>query len=390
MFDTLRTVRAGLEGVARDFEPETLSGEQAARAVRELGVIRRLTDGLLAKAAKRVDDTMAHAKSGACDAAQFLANELGVGSGEARRAIDNAKKLRDLPATDDAVRAGKLSARQAQMIADAATHNPAAEQELLDAAAEGLVHLRDACTNARAAVEDPAARAKRQHAARRLRMWSGDDGMVEGQFSLTPEVGGQIKALIDDQTQRNFRNARTTGVREPHEAYAADALANLLLGDTQAGRRGVRVNVHVVIDHPALVRGNPIDGERCEIPGVGPVNVEWVREVLGSAFVTAVIRKGVDIATVAHLGRHVPAELLTAMIVGGRECDIEGCHHRGYLERDHSEIDYAKGGPTAWWNLAWLCYIHHKRKTKGAQLGPRSPDTGKRKLCPPDAVSDAA
>jgi hypothetical protein len=44
--------------------------------------------------------------------------------------------------------------------------------------------------------------------------------------------------------------------------------------------------------------------------------------MLGDAFVTAVIKKGRDITTVAHFGRHIPAHLRTAMIVGGRECVI--------------------------------------------------------------------
>jgi predicted lipoprotein with Yx(FWY)xxD motif len=66
----------------------------------------------------------------------------------------------------------------------------------------------------------------------------------------------------------------------------------------------------------------------------------------------------IDITTVAHLGRHVPAVVRTAMIVGGHECEVVGCHRRGYLERDHCEVDYAIGGATAWWNLAWLCAVH--------------------------------
>jgi len=142
-----------------------------------------------------------------------------------------------------------------------------------------------------------------------------------------------------------------------------------------------------VIDHDVLVLGELCPGTTCQIPGIGPVNVAWVREILGDAFLTAVIKKGRDITTVAHLGRHVPAELVTAMIVGGRECDIVGCHGRGYLERDHSEVDFAKGGPTAWWNLAWLCSVHHRRKTRGWILRPPDPHTGKRTLEPAPAVT---
>jgi hypothetical protein len=383
MFDLLTTTKAALQGLAREFEPSTLTGEQAVRVVEDLGVIHRLTEGLLAKAAKRVADTSAHVRDGDRDAAQFYARAVGVEASEARRVIDTAKRLEQLPDTEAAVREGRLSARQAQLVTEAAAHNPGSERELLSAAREGMVPLKDACVVARAHAEDQTVRAARQHAARRLRIWTANDGMVEGHFRLAPEVGGRLKAAIDAGTQRIFRGRRAAGPHEAHEAYAADALADLVLA--KPGKvKGTVANVHIVIDHPALVRGNAVAGETCEIPGVGPVNVAWVRSVLGEAFVTAVIKKGRDITTVAHFGRHVPAELRTAMIVGGRECDVVGCHARGYLERDHCEVDYAKGGPAAWWNLAWLCAVHHRRKTKGWKLGPRDSRTRNRTLRAPD------
>ena len=61
-------------------------------------------------------------------------------------------------------------------------------------------------------------------------------------------------------------------------------------------------------------------------------------------------------------------------MVSGRECDIDGCNLRGYLERDHTH-DYAKGGPTAFWNLGWLCYVHHRLKSAGWELGAPDPAT---------------
>ena len=382
MSDTLTSTRTALERLASAFEPGTLTGEQAVRVVAELGVIRRLTDGMLGQAAKRVEETSAHAASGARNGAHFLAKAVGSDMSEARRVITTAKRLERLPATAAAVREGTLSARQAELIAETATRNPAAEAKLLKAAREGMTPLKDACVLARSHTEDPDARA-RQHAGRRFRMWTATDGMVEGHFRLTPEVGGAVKARIDAEVQRIFRARRKSGPHESHEAYAADALGGLCEAATGAGCKTV-TNVHVVIDHAALVRGNAIEGERCEIPGVGPVNVAWVRDRLGDAFVTAIVKKGRDITTVAHLGRHIPAHIRTAMIVGGRECVITGCHARGYLEIDHSEIDYAKGGPAATWNLDYGCSIHHGRKTRGWILGPRDEKTGKRTLKPPE------
>ena len=105
---------------------------------------------------------------------------------------------------------------------------------------------------------------------------------------------------------QRFRRSPASGVHEPQDAYAADAFADAMVGDPESRRRVPAGTAHVVIDHEALVRGHTLDGEACEIPGVGPVSVEWVRELLGTAFVTAIVKKGKDITTVAHFGRHIP------------------------------------------------------------------------------------
>ena len=268
------------------------------------------------------------------------------------------------------------------MIAETASKHPDSETELLAAAEEGLVPLRDACIAVRARVEDPDARTKRQHRERGLRMWTDADGMVTGRFRLTPEVGGRVKGAIDAAVQRIFRAHRGKD-HEPHDAYAADALARFVLdGDDGKTARDPNARVHVIIDHGALMRGGTADGEVCEIPGVGPVDVNWVRELLGSAFLTAIIKRGKDILTVAHLARHIPAEIQTALLVNGRECQRQGCYQRGYLERDHTH-DHAQGGPTAYWNLKWLCAHDHYLKSRGWILGPPDLITGKCALRPP-------
>lgn len=379
--------RRELEEFASGFDAAACSGPQAIRLVEELGAVRRLADGLLARAAKRVADTAAYVKHGDRSAAELCARVVGVGTGEVKRAIDSANRLSVLPETDRAVREGRISAQEAELITRTAVHDPDAEATLLGAAGQGMTALRDACVDVRARTEDPEQRARRQHAARTLKTWTTTEGMLAGRFELTPEVGGAVKAAIEERTRAIFRRQRKQGPLESHDAYAADALAELVTG-TDEGSRGAGATVHVVIDHEALVRGRTRSGEQCEIPGVGPVSTSWVRELLGEAFVTAVVRKGRDISTVAHLGRHIPAELRTAMIVRGRECSVEGCSARHHLELDHCEIDHARGGPTAWWNLAWLCSVHHKRKTQGWHLGTPDPETGKRSLrAPPGSTA---
>ena len=348
MLNTLRSARSALEVAARDFDPSACSGAGSDRSGRgDRARSGGLIDGMLAKAAKRVEDTAAYTYEGIDrNAAELCARVTGVSSGEAKRAIEVAAKLESLPATDAAVRAGTLSARATDLIVAAASEDPTVERELIQAAAKGMVPLRDAVIAARARREDEAERAKRQHAARSFRMWPTADGMVEGHFKVTPEVGGAIKAVIE-------QGHGEAVPRRPQQWSAR--IPGCVRGRRVRRRRGRRPgsiakgggwSAHVR-DRPRSrsSAGHALDGETCEIPGVGPVNVEWVRSCSGTAFVTAIIKKGKDITTVAHFGRHIPAELRTAMIVSGRECSIEGCSGREYLELDHCEIDHAKNGP---------------------------------------------
>ena len=452
--------------VARGFDPSRLSGEEAVGCLQDLGVVRRLVDGMIAGTAAHAEAKEAHRGRGDRSAAETCTKSLGSGAHEGRGMVEAGKAMRKSEPLADAVRAGRVTPAQAVMIGQTTTIAPDAEACLLAAAERGLQPLRDACIEARREVEDEAARSERQRRGRRLRTWTDLDGMFAGSFALTPEIGGQIKAIIDDHVGRALRTRRGTDNQEPIEAYAADALTEAFLGavedallddatledrsdrttdstpgegpdeadcegasvddpgradrvqhpadgvrnpstrdslerdraadgpaarehaagaaaarDASGARPRRTITTHVLIDLEALLRGSAIPGERCEIPGVGPVNVAWVRAHLPESFLTAVIAHGTDIRTVAHFGRHINAKLRTALLVQGRECDVAGCTARGYLEIDHAH-DHAKRGPTSLANLGWLCAHHHRQKTSGWVLGGRDP-TGKRTLTPP-------
>lgn len=198
--------------------------------VRELGAVRRLVDALAGKAAVRIDETSAYRR--ACDrsAADTLAKAFGVGTGEARRLKETAEKLSAHPGVDAEVRAGRLPARDAHLIAEALALAPEAEQRLMSAARQGHRALRAECVKVRAAKEDAAERVRRQHKARSFRMWTDHDGMVAGAFRLAPEVGGPITKWFDAAVEKVFQARRPGEEHEPHEAYAADVFAALFDG----------------------------------------------------------------------------------------------------------------------------------------------------------------
>lgn len=385
MFDGVQTA---LRELTVRLDVGALDAEQAVDAAASLAALRATIDSLILAVARRADICAAHRERGDRDVAQTLARALGTTNWEARRTTELARRLEHCPATEHALSLGEVTAKQAELIVGAAAHNPVAETSLLRCAASGITPLRDACLRARAEVESDTERSRRQHRARFLRTWTSTDGMVEGRFSLPPEIGAPVLASLERATRAAMR-AQAGAEYEPIEAYAADAFVAMLT--TRDHRVSApRTVVHVVIDHAVLVRGDALPGERCEIPGVGPVSAEWVRSILGESFLTAVVRRGIDITTVAHLGRRTSAELLTAMIVAGRECAVDGCHARGYLEQDHCEVDVAAGGPTALWNLAWLCSHHHRLKTSGWRLGSRDPASGKRTLRSPERPPPSA
>jgi hypothetical protein len=120
--------------------------------------------------------------------------------------------------------------------------------------------------------------------------------------------------------------------------------------------------VIVRIDHAALVRGWRRAEECCEIDGIGLVPVATVRAMMSDAFLAAVVTDGVDIRSVAHLGRAVTARQRTALIARDPKCVIPGCNVRRGLEIDHVD-DWAATRVTRVDSLARLCRYHHAQKT---------------------------
>lgn len=387
-FGALDSVHARLAELTRDLEPASLDGPAAKRLLAAAVAVERLAGALKHAAVRRVETSGAWAAGSHRSAGVFVAAVAGTTVGAARRLLETAAQLDALPATDAANRAGELSPEQLRAVTGAASVAPHREGHLLDTAARtDLRSLREEAERV-AATADPealeAAYAKAK-AERHVRMWT--EGYV-GHIKLetTLDAYAAIKAVLDDQTRRVFRRARREGRREPFEAYAADAFAELVCagapGHGTKRARGRNVALHVCVDLEALRRGDARDGETCEIPGIGPVPVAVAREYLGHAFLTMVIRKGVDIATVAHLGRYIPAELRTALYLRGVECTVAECANRGYLEWDHRR-DHAKRGLTSFENLAPMCRPCHTKKTAGWVLGPPDPCTGKRTLTRP-------
>jgi hypothetical protein len=322
-------------------------------------------------AAARAAEADAHRDRGFHRAADWLSRVIGTTAGDAERSLTAGQRLADMPETRAAAIQGLLSLAQLDEITSTTAECPTSEQEMLKAAScESLKALRErgrAVRQRAIAIDDLQCR---QRAARSARHWVDELGMVRITAALTPDVGIPLVNRLDAETDRRRRRAsRTTDTHEARDHHAADALASMLTAGNGTGRSN-RADVVYVCDIAARSRGHAHADEACHIIGGGRVAVATVVDAERSGgFVKAVLHDGVRVATVAHYGRHIPAEVRTALMLGGPpgfdglRCCEPGCDRRYQLEIDHVD-PLANGGATALANLAARCKPHHWEKSE--------------------------
>ncbi len=367
-------------------DPACCSLEGAAEVLRRLTRLERKVVAHKTAFSARLAQGSLYTRTGHRSAAEFLAATTGDSVGEAKDLIRLGEALVDQPSLAESFLAGKLSHRRAARVSDAVKVNPAKEAELVGSAeSDSEATLKERCLRAKVEGRSGKAEARhfqKLHEDRRCRTFTDDDGAFRLLAVLAPEAGAGVLAALEAETDRQFEAARTEGRFETPDAYRADALVALTTGggtltpkgeETGTARGGCtcdpKATVSVVVDAEALRRGSVGQGERCEIPGVGPVGVDYARELLGEALVEVLIAKGTDVTTVYSAGRHVPKRIRSALLLRDPRCVVPTCDARLGLENDHWVTDFAQGGLTALDNLARLCRRHHLDRThRGFEL----------------------
>jgi len=372
MFDQLDQLTTELEACFASMEVDCFDAARAARLVSSGERVRRLGDAIRTIGVGQVERTNGWKGQGAKSISEWLSIETDCAHYEAQSVVVLAGQLQHLPVTQAALRSGELSGTQAVEVARGAIVAPNTETQLLNLAKHVTVRdLRDATNRVVAAATDEGERHRQVHKSRSLKWWVGEDGACNLKGRMTVANGALVKAALAPFEDSIFKQARKSGAHERPEAYAADALMVLCekasssaagagVSRTKTTRPNAVINIRV--DIGALKRGRTENGEICEIAGVGPIPVATATEYLGEAFLKLLVVDGVDIKTVAHMGRHIPAPLRTAVEERDRVCQVPTCDMTLGLEIDHI-VPFVEGGPASLENLVRLCKRHHQQKT---------------------------
>jgi hypothetical protein len=318
MFEQVRTAVDAAREAAAAVDPDALDGPGAVRLLEAGTAIKRAGETLELLAARRLQQTNAGCREGDPTQADYLARKTGTTRREAEATLRTARHLDPLSVTADALRAGELSARQAEAITDACAADPHAERQLVQTATrDGFAALRDECRRVKAAArDDELDHHDRIRRSRYVRAWTDDQGAGRGEWKLTPDAQAKLLARLNAEADLAAEDAKGAGAPiESRERYLADGLERLSRSrngepTTPHRRSNPGTAIHRTGPRPMTCssrceassrRGN----DRCEL------GAEFVR------YRNAAALAGLD----AHVGDRAGA--YGPLVDGGRELDVE-------------------------------------------------------------------
>ncbi|HLX09366.1 MAG TPA: DUF222 domain-containing protein [Thermoanaerobaculia bacterium] len=315
--------------------------------------------------------------SGFSSCAHWLCWRVGLDLGAAREKVRVARALGGLPLLAAAMRRGEVSYSKVRALTRIAT--PANEQDLLGFARAGKAAHVERLVRGMRRVDGIAAGdgEERRHAARYLRAYTDEDGMVVVTGRLAPEAGAALLCALHAGVEALYGHSREhcehggqPPAGDPPEAAAedvsaeqrrADALGlvaeSALAAGLDPGSRGDRYQVVVHVDAEVLAGGGE-SGSSWLADG-SHVSAETSRR-LACDSARVVMRHAADgrVLDVGRRTRAISPGLRRALEHRDGGCRFPGCGLR--LCDAHHVEPWADGGATSLANTLLLCRRHHR------------------------------
>ena len=313
------------------------------------------------------------------DAQRLVRDELQASKREAKRDVETAARLSELPTTSEALESGEIPVGHARLIARASAESPIDESVLVEAAGEQPFdefartvkrHQQEV------ADDDGQGLLDRQRSKRKARIFeSSDSGMfvLSGEFD---QITGARIATALTAKERQLWHREDPKERATPQQRMADALAELICEPASGRPAGtdllVITDFDVIkqqLDNPRLADGSPI-------PIVELHRLALEANLLPSIFDT----KAQDMWLGRRLRTATEAQRI-ALIARDQHCI--GCGANPLWCRAHHIVWWSENGPTDLENLVLVCDdCHHKIHDHGWTV-TQDPRTGKYHLKPP-------
>ena len=350
-----------------------------------LGVLGRAESRLAAMKAQVLAEVGRRHSS--TDAQRIARDELQASKREAKRDVESATRLAELPVTSEALASGEIPQGHARLIARASSETPIDESVLVEAASTQPFdefartvkrHQQDQ------AVDDGQSLLDRQRKNRKARIFESSDS---GMFVLTGEfdqiTGARIATALTAK-ERQLWHREDPKARCTPQQRMADALAELICEPAGDGKSAgtdllVIADFDVIkqqLENPRLADGSPI-----------PV-VELHRLALEANLLPSIFDTKAQDMWLGRKQRTASEAQRVALIARDQHCI--GCSANPLWCRAHHIIWWSKNGPTDVDNLVLVCDdCHHKIHDHGWQVY-KHPETGKYQLKPPNPTKPNA
>ena len=344
-----------------------------------LGAIKRSEARLAAMKTETLAEYASRSNEGL--ARRVVLEELQASKQQARREVETASQLAQVPETLNALGAGEIPAAHAEKIAKAASQGPVDETVLVEAArSEDLgtfsKTLRDHMHEQSG--DDGKSLMAQKRDRRKLNFFkSPDDGMFVLSGRFDPVAGNRIEAALADEVRRQ-RNDSDAGDLTAFEQRMADALENLVCADaTDRKPHGTTLILTADWDvlNQKLADARLVDGTPL------PVS-EALRLACGADIVPSVFDAEGQEMWVGRKHRLATEAQRAALIIRDKHC--VGCGRSAVWCEAHHIQEWLSGGRTDIDNLVLVCKsCHHNIHDDGWTVHRRS--DGAYELRPPPA-----
>ena len=314
------------------------SSDELAGTIGQLHAVLCATERQLLAVVAAYDRREAWRADGATSMAAWLAYRLGVSHRTGADWARTATALESLPALAGAFGEGRLSHDQVSPLAQVAT---ADTDETLASEAPGW-SASQCSALARRARKVSARDAADAHRRRSLRWhWDLDGAMLHLAGRLPADTGARVVSALE-HIAGEAKPDPVSGVFEPYEARAADALVELASGYLGAQASPDRATVVIHADVATLAGGEGV----VEIDGGPALDLDALRRQSCDCR-AEVVAHGPDgaLVGVGRARRTVPPWLNRAMRRRDGGCRFPGCEWRRWVHGHHLH-HWADGGPT--------------------------------------------